>query len=444
MASLRQNSFYSLLSFALPTGVMLLAYPLLVGRLGADVFGVYLLGTTLSGMLAFLDLGFSAATVKYVAEDLAREDHQGAADVLVASLVLYGVLGAVGALALWALSPWLAGLFKVAPALQAPAVWVFRLAALQFFASFVTSVFLSLFKGAQVFHFSTLALTALSVLTYGGAIVAVLWAHAGLLGVSAVALGASLVVLALSAVLGAGVCRAHGIDVLSARPSRATYRRMVGFSAALVVSTLAGLLHAQLQRLLVGAMLGPQYVTSFHLGVWGPAKVNAATLAISEPLFPRASALSGAQHEGALRAVYRRYVGLIALVSFVALCPLLFFAGPLFGLWFGGSPPTGVAEVASVIAFGLFFNAIGQPAHHMVNGMGRPWINAGFAVAGSVGLYAVLGVLYLWKGGLSLMDFAWATSLSLAGLSILFLVWYEWRVAPRAARPGMTTERMKS
>lgn len=428
MPSLRLNSAYSLLGFALPTACMLAAYPLLVHRLGATEFGLYILGTSFGGIMAFLDFGFSAATLKFVAEDHARGDRIAAADVLMASLWFYAVLGTAGALIIWVLAPNLVGMFSVAPELRGQAVWVFRLAAIQFVASFVNSVFISLFKGLHRFLWSSVTLTLLSVLTYGGAVLAVVWGHAGLLGVMEVSVGANVFALLLAGALGLGLCRRLGIDLAAAKPRRATYKRLFGFGSAMLLSSLMGILHSQVQRVLVGALLGPSYVTSLFLGVWGPAKVNAGTLALSEPLFPKTAELIETSASN-LKGLYRRYVGGVALLSFLALAPLLFFSRRVFQLWFHHAIPPEVPEIASVVSAGLFFNAVSQPAHHVINGTGKPWVNAASSVVSPLILYAFVALAYLLRGRLTLMDFAWGTSVSLGAGSILYLLWYDWLIS---------------
>ena len=88
----KRNSIYGLLSVALPTAVLLAAYPVLIHGLGADVVGIYLLATNLSGAWLVFDFGVSAATLKFVAEDVAADNRRAAANIVVTSLVFYGVV----------------------------------------------------------------------------------------------------------------------------------------------------------------------------------------------------------------------------------------------------------------------------------------------------------------------------------------------------------------
>ena len=99
----------------------------------------------------FLDLGFSAATLRFVAQDLAAGRTQAAADVVATSLVFYGGMGAVGALVIGALAPLWPPLFKIDARLAGDAVLVFRLAGLQFAAYLPAMVFVSIAKAVGRF-----------------------------------------------------------------------------------------------------------------------------------------------------------------------------------------------------------------------------------------------------------------------------------------------------
>src|SRR5215212_11769944 len=165
MVSVRRNSLYGLVGFAVPTAVMLVAYPLIVRELWGVQTGIYFLATSVSSMALYLDLGISSATTKLVAEDIGKGDKKAAAETIVTSLTFYGGFGAFGALLVWFLSPWLIPLFSIEPALQTDALQVFRLAAIQFIAFFQTMNLISIFKGLQRFEYSTIALSSLSALT---------------------------------------------------------------------------------------------------------------------------------------------------------------------------------------------------------------------------------------------------------------------------------------
>lgn len=439
MAGFRANSLYGLLGFLIPSAVMLLAYPVLVKHVGAGAFGIYLLATSFSGILAALDLGVSAATVKFVAEGESLADKRGVGDILAASLLFYGCAGFLGASAIWLATPWLLDVCSIEPGMRGQATIVFRLSAVQFAVSFVNTVWLSLFKGMHRFQLSSLVLSILSLLTYGGAVLGVLFRSMGLVGITAVSLAANVLVAVLALIMGLALCRRAGIELSRARPTVTTFKRMFGFSAAMLVSSVAGLLHSQGQKILIGALMGPQFVTSYYIGVWGPAKVNAATLAICEPLFPGVAAANARDHSMA-RRMYYRYLASITLLSLIALAPFALVPEVIFGLWLGSASSPMIPEVARIVAAGLFLNAVSHPAFHVVNGLGRPWINTGFMLLSTGLLYGtVLAISRFQPVGLP--EFAWATSLSLGGPAILYLIVCEWLLIRRPREMAVTSSR---
>jgi O-antigen/teichoic acid export membrane protein len=94
--SIRRNAWHGLMGFAVPSLIVFASYPVLIRHLGAAAFGVYLLAVSLSGAMMFLDMGFSAATLRFVAQDLAAGRPKAAADVVLTSLVFYGGMGIAG------------------------------------------------------------------------------------------------------------------------------------------------------------------------------------------------------------------------------------------------------------------------------------------------------------------------------------------------------------
>lgn len=427
MSSLRKNSIYGLIGFVIPTLVILVAYPVLVRQLGNEAFGIYILASSISGSVAFLDFGFSAATLKFIAEDMARNDRKSVSDMIVASLLFYGGMGLFLSLFIWVSSSWLVSLFSIHTDLIEQSIFVFRLSAIQLVVFFMTTVFISLFKGMHRFDLSTSILSILSMLTYGGAVAGVLLFDVKLIGVSVISLCANLIVFLISIVIGYALCLSHDISFKIARPQVTVFKRMFNFGSAMTISSIASILHAQLQRILIGSTIGPQYVTSFFIGVWGPAKVNSATLALSEPLFPKISSLSNDVVK--CKSLYRKYVFIIAFITFVTLFPLFLFSNEIYALWFGQNIPPYAPAIASIMAGALFLNSISQPAHHLINGIGKPWINTLFTIISPVILYSTLLVLFVIHRNLDILDFAWATAFSLGITSVLYFLWIEFKLA---------------
>jgi O-antigen/teichoic acid export membrane protein len=403
LMSVRRNSFFGFLGFAVPVLVLFLSYPVLIKHLGMARLGIYLLATSMSGALAFLDAGFSAATLKFIAEDLAQGRKASAAEILAASMCFYGVVGIAGGLVLGLASPWLVGMFKVDAGIYGEALWTFRLASIQFSMFFMLSVFISLFKGMHRFHLSTLCLSTLSVLTYGGAVLAILLAHAGLVGVTAVGLAANTLVLAGSAITGFRICSAEEIYPLAARPSLRVYKRMLGFGSAMLINGFASLFQNQIQRYVIGMTLGPAAVAIFQTASVIPGKIHAAVNAATEVLFPISSAVKDPAY---LRRIYLRMLAGTVACAVVALVFLVCLGPWLLSLWLRENCSPQMRSVLIVFAVAYFFLALTPPPFYLLNGMGKPWINTIlFTFTASINLL-LIGVCFLC--GISLIGIAWA------------------------------------
>jgi len=420
-----RNVVHGMLGFLGPSLVVVASYPVLVRHLGPASFGVYLLALSLSGTVMLLDLGFCAATLKFVAGDLASGRTKAAADVIVTSLVAYAALGALGGTAVAILAPALAGFFKVDEPVTA--ILAFRLAGLQFMILLPAWVFVSVAKALGRFDRSSLFTSLLSVATYGGALVAVL-AGAGLVGAMAATVLANFVAAAAIATAGVRLCRARGIRISRGRP--VAFRRTVGFGWVFTVNSIAAFLLYQVQRYVAGMVLGPVAVTVIQTASVVPSKMHAAVNAATEVMFPFSSASSDRVR---LRQVYLRMLAGSALMALAGFAALVLLARPLLVIWVGPRLAASVWPLLPIFALGYFFLALSPAPFHLVNGLGRPGLNTLFYV-----MNALLNVTFLAAtaaGGMTLHKLAW----SFAAANILTGISYQiavetliWRSQPRA------------
>jgi len=421
-----RNVVHGVLGFVGPLMIVVASYPVLVRHLGPAAFGVYLLALSLSGTVSLLDLGFWAATLKFVASDLAAGRPRAAADIIVTSLFAYMALGILGGTTIAIFAPSLAGFFRIHE--PAPAIAAFRLAGLLFMMILPASVFVAVAKAAGQFDRSAIFASLLSIATYGGAVVAVL-AGAGLVGAMAATVVANFVASAAIATAGVRLCRARGIRLSRGRP--VAFRRMLSFGWVLTVNSFAAFLLYQVQRYVAGVVLGPVAVTVIQTASVVPSKMHAAVSAATEVMFPFSST---SRDRARLRQIYLRMLWGSALVASGGFAALVLLARPLLVIWVGAGLTASVWPLLPVFALGYFFLALSPAPFHLVNGLGRPGLNTLFYV-----MNALLNVAFLAAaapGGLSLLKLAW----SFAAANILTGICYQitveaiiWRGAPRAA-----------
>lgn len=425
MSNIKKNSFYSLLGFALPTIVVLLGYPILIRSLGEAAFGLYVLATSLSGTLAFLDLGISAATLKFVAESTARGDRERFSKIVQTSFIFYGSVGLSGAIILWYSSPFLVKLFSVEPGLTMEGTWAFRISAIQFSIFFLNTVFLSIFKGVQRFDLSSLSLTLLSVLTYGGGILIAMYTSLGLVGITGASLVANLMSLALSGYLAKQIFREHGISFKNSRPTFEVFRNMFSFSSILTLNSLANFMLYQIQRYLIGILLGPAAVSAYQVAMTIPSKAHSVVNAVTETLFPLASATKNLQN---LRATYLKMLIASLCIAALALLPLAVCSDLLLLLWMGTPAGSETGRLIPILAAAYFFIALSPAPYHIANGAGKPWYNtAAFLLNGLTNL---LFIAIFSIDGITIIDFAWAFAVSNILNAIIYQAWIElaiWR-----------------
>lgn len=432
-----RNSLYGVLGFAVPTLVIIIAYPVLLFHLGTEVLGVYILSTTFSGLWVMLDFGVSAGTLKFVAEDVAKNDLGSAAEVIAVSLLFYVLIGALLAIGIWLLAPQLTRLFSVSPRMEADAVMAFRLAAARFALFFVSTVFISVFKAFHRFDWAAAALTTLSLITFGGAVVGVVFVDAGLVGISWIGLAANIVVFVLSFGVAVVLCRQRNISLGAARFSIATLRRIFGYSVFIALNGVSVSLVTQLQRMLIAIFLGPAAVVVFTIAATVMTKSQQALYAMFEFLTPAIASIAhrlDAAKAAELVGAHRRWQLLSVGLSLCGGIALYLIAPRLISVWLRSDIDAEVAEIVRIFSVAIAAYGFAPLAYHTINGFGRPGRNTIFLWMGLVVLYAALVLLSF--DGLELQDFAIAQSFSVVVYSVALFTFYLAVVQRRWFRAG--------
>lgn len=125
---LARNTAWNLVGYGVPTLVAVVCIPVLIHGLGKERFGVLTLAWALVGYAGLFDLGLGRALTQVVARKLGEGKEKEIPEAAWTSLVLMMGMGILGAAAVIAVAPWLAGRWLHVPeALRGETLTAFRL-----------------------------------------------------------------------------------------------------------------------------------------------------------------------------------------------------------------------------------------------------------------------------------------------------------------------------
>lgn len=311
-------------------GVIIL--PFNVAHLGTSAYGLWVLAASVTAYFSVLDMGYSGAQVKFVAQYRARQDVRALNEILstlffvflLAALVMYGAAGVIAV--------FIDRVFHLAPDQTHAARIVLLVVTLNVAAGTAFSVFGGVINGFQRYDLNNLVGTASSVAT-------------ALVNIAVLMAGYGLIALVLSMtavrVLTLWVYRANAYRVFPGLQIRASLfrtsrlREVTGFSIHMAVIDWANKLNYSVDALVIGA-----FMNTTAVAVWAIAQ-RLAELAqrvanqLNDILFPAVVENDTAARLDRLQRIFLEGTKLSLATVIPLSCALLLLARPLVLAWVG-------------------------------------------------------------------------------------------------------------
>jgi O-antigen/teichoic acid export membrane protein len=256
--------------------------PLLLHRLGLDRFGIWSLALVVLATLTTLDGGVSASLARFFALYAAREERGETARLLLGALLLFAALALVLSLAAYPLVPAIVPLLHIPRALEDEAVMMLRWIPLLSALALASDSTAALLKGSG--RFRSLAVAMLASTGSFAVAVVVLVQPGPHLGELVIATALRYVVLALACLLMAARQLSIRRPLL---PVRATRRELWRYSSRMQLSALTGFVNAQMDALVIAAVLPIRYVGLYGIGMQVASAVRTVPLFVFAPLLTR-------------------------------------------------------------------------------------------------------------------------------------------------------------
>lgn len=324
----------------------LVSLPLLLAGMGAEAFGIWVLIQTMSavtGWFSMADLGMGTATTRSIAERASLGDHGGLAQVVSTACALYLVLALTFAGLLGGLGPVaLPKVFNPPGALVDDLRVGLAIYSIAVFADLLTGGFMACLEGLQRLDLAR-AVDAGRRGILVGATVTVATLGGGLRGVATAAAVASVV-----GALGGGLVLKGRLPTALRRPDAREGLRLFRYGLTVMMLNATGVLHRTMDRLLVGATLGPKEVALVEIATQAQ---NGVAAVLSAGSYAAISSSAWLRARGDIETLQRLCLRGTRYSSFAVLpvaAVVMILSGPLVNLWVGDrfSEASGLAVVA--------------------------------------------------------------------------------------------------
>lgn len=362
------NSAYSLMEYIAQPALMLVSAPFLVGRLGLDRYGIWMLVASFTGTVGIFQIGLGDATIKYVSAYKGRNDSAGVSRILSGTLALSGLLGALAAVVLLAGAPFLVHhVFRIEAANYTEAIRAIQIGGLILWIQGIFQVFANALKAYEEYGPPARISVFVKSATIAGAVCLVALGY----GVVAILLLAAGVMLAGTYLQAAAARRVLEVSSLWPRFDRQAWREVLGFGVYSWIQNAAGVAFGQADRLLIAMMLGTAPLTYYTLCLQVAQQIHGLAGAAFGFLFPHISAKHEAGNRRGVRSAFRLAVLVNVGLSLALTAPVILFARKLLTVWMGADFAAHSYKALIILGVGFCALSLNVVPHFTLLGLGQ-------------------------------------------------------------------------
>lgn len=363
-----RSAFYNVLDYVSQPFLLLVATPVVVHRLGLEMYGIWAVVNGLAGGLAVFGLGIGDAAIKHIAACRGRSDYPGAARVFEATLslsittALFGggiVLLAADLIARYAFHMEAGGYALAATAVRAGAV----LLALRWIESAYTST-LKAYERYDVSAKICIAIKSLAIITM---IVLALCSY----GVVAILLATAGWTLAGLLLLAWQVRRLDANMSFLPVVDFVEWRKLASFGAFSGIQSIANIIFTQADRLIVGATIGPAAAGAYSICLQIVQPIQTICVQAFNFVFPRISHKTEAGEHASAQHFVRTILTISASLTLLLSLPLLLAGKPLLSFYMGSEFAKANYSILPVLTIAFAIVSISVVPYYALLGTGQ-------------------------------------------------------------------------
>lgn len=363
-----RNTLFNVSGYAWSVLVALVLIPYIISRIGIDRYGIWALVGVLTGYFGLFDLGTGTSFVKYLAEFHTKKDYAKMNQVINTGLVFYSLIALpITLLGFLFIGP-LLNLFNIPPGLHGEARFVFLLGIILFGVFNTLRTVSALQTGLQRMDITNKMLIALSVPQVIGTVLCLELGY----GLSGLMVNHALI-LAITGVV--NVIVAFKIfPHLKLNPflsNKEMFKQLFGFGYKIQLTTIAGWLQGQMDKILLAYFLSVGSVTYYTVAANLVARIRGLPLLVVSAVLPAASELGAKSDQESLKILYFRSMKYVAMTVLPITALVMLLAVPFIKLWLGEGFERSVLTL-QILVFGYLFNILTGPGAYILNGTGRP------------------------------------------------------------------------
>ena len=347
---------------------MLLAAPFLLRRMGVSEFGLWILVCAAVGGGSTLAIGFGDAAMKYISLARGKGDWPGVVSTVRSAMTINLLLGLIVGTALWIAAPYTVHhVFKIDARSYVMAIRALRVGSVLLLVRSVESVLVNNLRAFEqylpsvtinIVSRSVIICVAVFLVARGG----------GVLAIMAVTLTLSCVAMFLQA---CAVWRYVGKMKLLPSFNKAALSKIVSFGSFSWLQALSALVFSQVDRLVIGAVLGTSAVAYYSVCTQVAQPIHGITAASLHFLFPHLSTRHATESSGMLRRAIVAALRLNLLIAVTLTVPVALFGKSILRLWMGAAFTTATGSTLSLLAIAFGLLAMNVTAHYSMLALGQ-------------------------------------------------------------------------
>ena len=391
--------------------------PIIISKIGVDLFGLWAMVATIYGIVELLDLGFGTSFIKFQTEAITTGDYAKLSRIVSIGVQAYAVFILILSCCLYPSLTFVIEFIGLAP-LGPVARQVILIGLATFTVQNFGLSYQSLLISLQRYDLTNALRVAHALLRLSLSIMALHLGY-GVIGLVLVQLSVTIlhnvsVLLIVNYLLPELRFRIGTWD-------RNLLRSLFDFGWQVQLGRTSRLLNLQLDKLILSKWFGITFVGYYEMGAKIANFLRVMARMFSSATMPLASELSAQLNYDLIRSVYRSGTKLLVALSMFMTTFMLMFSDELLYGWIGQTLPD-ASIMLRILSVGIGINIGCYLALHMSNGMGKPEFEMKYGVT-----LLALNIVLSGVGALTVGKFGAAigtsTSSLIAGLSLM--AWFQ-------------------